>query len=76
MNQYEIWLATLPAPAGRRPVLLLSRDSAYAYLNKFLVAEITTTRREIPVEVPLGRGEVYALGWEELIESGPQPVVD
>ena len=55
--QYEIWWAALAAPAGRRPVLLLSRDSAYAYLNKFVVVEITSTIRNIAVEVPLGRAE-------------------
>ncbi len=57
MKQYEIWWANLPAPAGRRPVLLLSRDSAYQYLNKFVVVEITTTVRGIAEEVPLGRTE-------------------
>lgn len=57
MRQYEIWWANLPKPAGRRPVLLLSRDDAYTYLNKFVVAEITTTIRNIPVEVPLGSDE-------------------
>ncbi|HEY1339371.1 MAG TPA: type II toxin-antitoxin system PemK/MazF family toxin [Bryobacteraceae bacterium] len=57
MMQFEIWWADLPQPAGRRPVLLLSRDDAYSYLNKFIVAEITTTIRHIPVEVPLGKSE-------------------
>jgi mRNA interferase MazF len=38
-------------------VLLLSRNDAYQYLSKFLVAEITTTIRTIPVEVKLGRRE-------------------
>ena len=57
MKQYEIWWARLPAPAGRRPVLLLSRNDAYQYLAKFIVAEITTTIRSIPVEVHLGRRE-------------------
>jgi mRNA interferase MazF len=57
VKQYEIWWAALSAPAGRRPVLLLSRDSAYYYLNKFAVAEITSTIRNIAVEVPLGRAE-------------------
>lgn len=57
MRQFEIWWATLPGPAGRRPVLLLSRNDAYQYLSKFLVAEITTTVRTIPVEVRLGRRE-------------------
>lgn len=57
MRQYEIWWAALPLPVGRRPVLLLSRTPAYAYLNKVLVAEITTTIRGIPQEVTLGRPE-------------------
>jgi mRNA interferase MazF len=54
MKQYEIWWVDLPKPAGRRPVLLLSRDDAYPVLNKFVAAEITTTVRHIPIEVPLG----------------------
>lgn len=57
MKQYEIWWADLPGGAGRRPVLLLSRNDAYEYLNKFIVAEVTTTVRRIPVEVPLGPKE-------------------
>ena len=57
MKQYEIWWAHLPEPAGRRPVLLLSRDSAYPYLNKFVAVEITTTIRGIAEEVRLGRAE-------------------
>ena len=57
MKQYEIWWARLPAPAGRRPVLLLSRDDAYAFLNKFIAAEITTTVRQIPIEVRLDSAE-------------------
>lgn len=57
MRQFEIWWANLPAPAGRRPVLLLSRNDAYQYLSKFIVAEITTTMRAIPVEVRIGRQE-------------------
>ena len=54
MKQYEIWWAQLPEPAGRRPVLLLSRDDAYTFLNKFIAAEITTKVRHIPIEVSLG----------------------
>jgi mRNA interferase MazF len=38
-------------------VLLLSRDDAYSYLHKFVAAEVTTTIRSIPVEVPLGKRE-------------------
>ena len=57
MNQYEIWWADLPKPAGRRPVLLLSRPSAYSYLHKFIVAEITTTIRGIRIEIAVGNRE-------------------
>jgi mRNA interferase MazF len=57
VRQFEIWWVNLPKPAGRRPVLLLSRNGAYEYLNKIIVAEITTTVRSIPVEVRLGRHE-------------------
>ena len=64
MKQYEIWWADLPKPAGRRPVLLLSRDDAYPVLNKFVAAEITATVRNIPIEVPLGS-----------IEGVPKPCV-
>lgn len=38
-------------------MLLLSRNDAYHYLSKFIVAEIATTIRAIPVEVRLGRRE-------------------
>jgi mRNA interferase MazF len=54
VKQYEIWWVALPDPVGRRPVMLLSRNSAYRVLNKFLVAEITTRIRGIPQEVLLG----------------------
>ena len=57
MKQYEVRWARLPAPIGRRPVLLLSRTPAFQYLSNVIVAEITTTVRDIPQEVPLGHSE-------------------
>ena len=57
MKQYEIRWANLPEPIGRRPVLLLSRTPACAYLNKIIVAEVTSTIRGIPEEVALGARE-------------------
>lgn len=57
MKQFEIWWASLPAPVGRRPILLLGRSSAIPYLGRVLVAEVTTTVRAIPQEVTLGRRE-------------------
>jgi mRNA interferase MazF len=50
----EIWWAELPPPAGRRPVLLLSRDRAYRVRASITVAVVTRTVRNIPVEVALG----------------------
>ncbi len=60
MTQYELRWAKLPAPIGRRPVLLLTRAAAYGYLNKIVVAEVTSTIREIPEEVKIGKGEGLA----------------
>jgi mRNA interferase MazF len=57
MKQYEIRWAHLPAPIGRRPVLLLTRTPAYAYLNKIVVAEITSTIRGIAQEVSLDEND-------------------
>jgi mRNA interferase MazF len=57
VKQYEIWLADMPKPVGRRPVLLLSRNDAYGVQNKYVAAEIMGTIRSIPIEVPLGKAE-------------------
>lgn len=56
-RQFDVWWASLPEPAGRRPVLLLGRTSGFAYLTRVLVVEVTTTIRSIPQEVSLGRRE-------------------
>jgi mRNA interferase MazF len=57
MRRGEIWWAELPPPARRRPVVLLSRDDAYAVREMVTVAPITTRIRRIPSEVLLGRAE-------------------
>lgn len=57
MRRGEVWWAKLPAPVGRRPVVLLSRDVAYGVRNAVTVAEITSTIRNIPVEVPLDQSD-------------------
>ena len=57
MKRGEIWWADLPKPCGRRPVVLLSRDDAYAVRDLITVAPITTRVRSIPVEVPLGAAQ-------------------
>lgn len=57
MRRGEVWWAQLEGPAGRRPVLLLTRDSAYAVRTSVTIAPITTTIRDIPVEVRLSSRE-------------------
>lgn len=54
MRRGEVWRADLELPAGTRPVLLLSRDRAYAVRSLVTVAPVTTRIRELPTEVPLG----------------------
>ena len=54
MKRGEIWWAELAPPAGRRPVLLLSRNEAYAVRELVMVAPLTTRIRGISSEVPLG----------------------
>jgi len=50
----EIWWAELEPPAGKRPVVLLSRDEAYSVRSLIITAPVTTRIRRIPSEVPLG----------------------
>jgi mRNA interferase MazF len=55
MRRGEVWWADLPAPVGRRPVVLLSRNEAYAVRELVTVAPVTTRMRSIPTEVELGK---------------------
>jgi mRNA interferase MazF len=55
MRRGEIWWAELDPPAGRRPVVLVSRDAAYMIRLSVTVAEISTVIRSIPSEVALGK---------------------
>jgi len=50
----------MPAPVGRRPAVLLSRDSAYHVRAAVTVAPITRTIRNIPVEVLLDQSDGMA----------------
>jgi mRNA interferase MazF len=57
MKRGEVWWARMPKPAGRRPVVLVSRDEAYGVRELVLVVPVTTRVRGIPTEVALGRDE-------------------
>jgi len=49
----EVRWYTFKSPDKRRPVLILTRNSAIAFLNSVTVAPITSTVRDIPTEVYL-----------------------
>lgn len=53
MKQGDVYWYAFPAPDKRRPVVLLTRNSAIRFLTGITVAPITTTIRGIPSEVLL-----------------------
>jgi mRNA interferase MazF len=53
MQRGEIRWYTFKKPDKRRPVLILTRDSAIEYLREITIAPMTTTIRDIPTEVVL-----------------------
>ncbi|MBI4056276.1 MAG: type II toxin-antitoxin system PemK/MazF family toxin [Elusimicrobia bacterium] len=55
MQRGEVWWAELPPPAGKRPVLLISRNKAIQIRQSITVIQITRTIRQIPTEVLLGK---------------------
>lgn len=53
MQKGDIWWAELEKPIGRRPVLILSRNTSVATRDFIIVSPVTTRVRHIPSEVPL-----------------------
>jgi len=53
VNRGDVCWYTFKAPDKRRPVLILTRDSAIGVLHSVTVAPITSTIRSIPTEVIL-----------------------
>lgn len=53
MNRGDVCWYTFKAPDKKRPVLVLTRNSAIAVLNSVTIAPITSTIRNIPTEVVL-----------------------
>jgi mRNA interferase MazF len=49
----EVRLYQFPRPDKQRPVVVLTRESAIAYLSAVTVAPITSTIRDVPSEVRL-----------------------
>ena len=57
MNRGDVCWYTFKAPDKRRPVLILTRNSAIAVLNSVTIAPITATIRSIPTEVILTKDD-------------------
>jgi len=55
--QGDVCWYTFKEPDKRRPVLILTRNSAIPVLSSLTVAPITTVIRGIPTEVRLGQAE-------------------
>jgi len=53
VNRGEVRWYTFRPPDKRRPVLVLTRDSALDVLTGIIIAPITSTIRDIPTEVVL-----------------------
>ena len=51
----EVWWAELPDK--RRPVIVLTRESAIPVLRAILIAPVTTNARGIPTEVALDQSD-------------------
>ena len=58
MKQGDVYWYDFRAPDKRRPVLILTRNSAIAYLTNVTVGQITTTIRNAPSEVILHQSTV------------------
>lgn len=57
MNRGDVCWYTFKAPDKKRPVLILTRNSAIAVLNSVTIAPITSTIRSIPTEVILTKDD-------------------
>ena len=55
MKRGEVRWYRFSQPDKKRPVVILTRDSALEFLGEVTVAPITTTIRDIPTEVLLTR---------------------
>ena len=57
MKRGEIRWYKFPKPDKKRPVLILTRDSALEFLGEVTVAPLTSTVRSIPSEVFLSKSD-------------------
>lgn len=57
MQRGEVRWYPFRQPDKKRPVVVLTRDSALDYLGQVTVAPITSTIRDVPTEVVLGAAD-------------------
>ncbi len=57
MKRGEVRWYLFPRPDKKRPVLIMTRDSAVEFLGEVTVAPITSTIRDIPSEVLLTKAD-------------------
>ena len=57
MRRGEVRWVEFPAPVGRRPAVLVSRNESYSVRTRCIVVPLTRTIRGIPTEVRLGPAE-------------------
>lgn len=57
MKRGDVYWVQFPAPAGRRPAVLVSRNEAYAVRSRVTVVPITRTIRGIATEIRIGPSE-------------------
>ncbi|HEX9271094.1 MAG TPA: type II toxin-antitoxin system PemK/MazF family toxin [Candidatus Binatia bacterium] len=57
MNRGEVRWYVFPRPDKKRPVVILTRESALEFLGEVTVVPITSTIRDIPSEVLLTRAD-------------------
>ena len=55
MNRGEVRWYKFQKPDKKRPIVILTRNSAMEFLGEITAAPVTSTIREIPSEVVLGR---------------------
>ncbi|MBI2433624.1 MAG: type II toxin-antitoxin system PemK/MazF family toxin [Candidatus Hydrogenedentes bacterium] len=55
MRRGEVWWAEIPPPYGSRPVVILTRNQVLQNIASVVVAGVTSTVRDLPTEVSLGR---------------------
>ncbi len=57
LNRGDVWIADLPRPDKARPVVLVSRQEAYAIRDLVTVAYVTTRLRRLRSLVSIGAAE-------------------